>query len=298
MENSANPAEQFNNIFQVFNVANLLQLSMAVLILAMGFGLSRLAKRAVRGLTSKHLSPQQTMIASRAASLVVWLITLSVALQKAGIDIGVALGAAGIFTVAIGFAAQTSVSNLISGLFLVAEKPFVIGDTIQLGSTLGEVISIDLLSAKLRTPDSLLVRIPNEVLLRSEITNLTRFAHRRLDLDLDLAYDTDLDKAKAVLLEIAAQNPLALGDPAPSLFFLGFGESALNLRFFVWTTPADYGELQTQLLTRIKVAFEMEKISFPFPLRTVVIGAPVEVKMVGAKPSAVPVSGSGFLPGG
>lgn len=281
MENSANPAEQFNNIFQVFNVANLLQLSMAILILAMGFGLSRLAKRAVRGLTSKHLSPQQTMIASRAASLVVWLITLSVALQKAGIDIGVALGAAGIFTVAIGFAAQTSVSNLISGLFLVAEKPFVIGDEIQVGQTTGVVISIDLLSAKLKTADNLLVRIPNESLLRSEIINVSRFPQRRLDLRLDLAYDTDLEKVQQLLGEIAAGNELAEKDPAPALAVAGFGESTIQLRYSAWTSPANHAELKSQLLREIKTTFDREGILFPHPVRTLVIGAPVEVKMVG-----------------
>lgn len=281
MEN-AKATQQFNNIFEIFNLANLVQLSLALLVLVLGFGLSRLAKRAVRRLTQNHLSPQQVFIASRAASLVVWLITLAVALQKAGIDIGVALGAAGIFTVAIGFAAQTSISNLISGLFLMAEKPFVIGEDIQVGETLGTVISIDLLSAKLRTPDNLLVRIPNEALLKSEITNLTRFPKRRLEIQLDLAHQTDVGKVKQLLDEIVAGNEIADRDPAPQLVFIGFGETALQLRFFVWTDTARFGDLKTQLLAEIKQAFQRETIAFANARRTVIVGAPVEVKMLAA----------------
>ena len=83
--------------------------------------------------------------------------------------------AAGLLTVALGFAAQTSASNLISGLFLLGERPFVVGDVIRLASGItGEVVGIDLLSVKIRTFDNLLVRVPNETLLKSELTNLTR----------------------------------------------------------------------------------------------------------------------------
>jgi small-conductance mechanosensitive channel len=278
---NAKATEQFNNIFEIFNLANLVQLSLAVLVLVLGFGLSRLAKRAVRGLTHNHLSPQQTMIAARTASLVVWIVTLSVALQKAGIDIGVALGAAGIFTVAIGFAAQTSVSNLISGLFLMAEKPFVIGEEIQVGTTTGVVISIDLLSAKLRTADNLLVRIPNEALLKSEIINLTRFPKRRVDILLDLAHQTDVGKVKQLLDGIVAGKEKIDQDPAPQLVFVGFGETALKLRFSVWTDTANAADLKTQLLAEIKQAFQQEGIAFPNVQRTLIVGAPVEVKMVG-----------------
>ncbi len=279
--------EQFNNIFEVFNLANLLQLSMALVVILLGFGLSRLAKKAVAGLTHHHLSPQQILIASRTASLVVWMITLSVALQKAGIDIGVALGAAGIFTVAIGFAAQTSVSNLISGLFLMAERPFVIGDDIQVGKTVGTVISVDLLSAKLKTPDNLLVRFPNESLLKSEITNLTRFPNRRLEIQLELPHQTDVAKATSVLLAVAAANELTLAEPAPQVFFLGLRESTLQLVLYAWSTTANFGVLKSQLLGEIQQRFLKDGIPFPAPYRNLVLGGPLEVKMV-EKPPAPP----------
>ena len=265
---------------QIFTLGRALQWSLAALLLLIGILASRITKRAVRRLGERYMSPQQAMLASRAASTAIVIVTLAAALTQAGIDLSVALGAAGIVTVAIGFAAQTSASNLISGLFLMGEKPFVIGDFIQLGSTQGEVISIDLLSAKLRTVDNLLVRIPNETLLKSEIVNLTRFEKRRLDLPLDLAYGSDLEKVKRLLFELAAASELAMKDPEPPFAFLGFGESALNLRFSVWVAPADYLELKTRLLTEIKTSFEKEGIQFPFPHRTLVTAAPLPVKMV------------------
>ncbi len=278
MDSAAN--DSLNPFLELFTAGKITQLSVAILVFMLGFFFARLAKKGAQSLT-RHLSPQQSMIAGRTASVLVLVLTFVVALNQAGIEISVALGAFGIFTVAIGFAAQTSASNLISGLFLMGEKPFVIGDEIQVGKTVGEVISIDLLSAKLRTGDHLLVRIPNETLLRSEITNLSRFPRRRLDIPLNLAYRTDLDKVRQLLDGLAASNDLALEDPAPSLVVAGFGDNALQLRFGVWTSPSKYGDLKNQLLAAIKVVFEEEGIVFAAPASTLVIGAPVEVKMVG-----------------
>jgi len=132
-----------------------------------------------------------------------------------GFQLSVLLGAAGILSVAIGFASQTSASNLISGLFLIGEGPFAIGDFIRVGTTEGEVLSIDLLSVKLRTPDNLFVRIPNEQLIKSEVVNLTRFAIRRLNLAVGVAYKEDIPRVRHILMQVATDNPLCLNEPAP-----------------------------------------------------------------------------------
>ena len=270
---------QLDSFAQIFTLGRTLQWLIAVLILLIGIVLSRLAKRGARRICERYFSPQQALLAGRTLSLLILVTTFAAALTQAGIDLSVALGAAGIVTVAVGFAAQTSASNLISGLFLMGERPFVIGDTIQVGDTLGEVISIDLLSAKLRTVDHRLVRIPNETLLKSEIVNLSYFEQRRLDLPLGLAYGSDLEKAEAVLLRAAAELPLCLAEPVPDLAFLGFGESSLDLRFSVWVKNADYLEAKSQLLTRIQRAFDQEGISFPFPHRALVATTPLRVQV-------------------
>jgi len=269
---------------QIFTLARAFQWLIAALFFFTGILIARAARKGIQRAGEHRLGAQRALIAGRAVSTLILVITLVTTLNQAGIDLSIALGTAGIFTVAIGFASQTSASNLISGLFLMGEKPFVIGDTIQVGETQGVVISIDLLSAKLRTFDNLLVRIPNEFLLKSEITNLTAFSKRRLDLMLDVDYTSDLDKVKTVLFELAEKNPLCLEDPAPVLIFNGFGESALNLRFSSWTETANHLDLKTSLNSEIKVAFEREGIFFPFPQRTLSQNGPLEVKIIGSEP--------------
>ena len=113
-------------------------------------------------------------------------------LGELGVKLTALLGAAGIVGIAVGFASQTSVSNIISGLFLISEKPFAIGDVLKVGGTTGIIQSIDLLSIKIRTFDNLFVRIPNEKILSSEVTNITRFPIRRMDIVFQVDYGQDL----------------------------------------------------------------------------------------------------------
>lgn len=187
------------------------------------------------------------------------------AMRELGFSLGVLLGAAGVLSVALGFASQTSASNLISGLFLVAEKPFSIGDVIRLGERTGEVLSIDLLSVKLRTFDNLFVRIPNESLIKSEIVNLTRFPIRRLDLKIGVAYREDIGEVRRVLVDVADEFALCLDQPRPILIFLGFGNSSLDLQLSVWVKRENYLAVLNELPERIRNAFEEYDIEIPFP---------------------------------
>lgn len=252
----------------------------AIVIFVIGAIIARTAGRLVRGAVIRRSSEQQAMLMSRAVYYVLLLMVTFQALSTAGADFKVLLGAAGIFTVAIGFAAQTSMSNLISGLFLVAEQPFVIGDTIQIGTTMGEVVSIDLLSVKVRTFDNLLLRFPNEALLKAEITNLTRFPIRRLDIPLGLTYGQDPAKAKEVLEALADANELILDEPRPTLFTLGFGPSSIDVRFSVWTATSNFITVKNTFLLEIKAAFDREGVTFPFPQQTLSTLGPLPVRMV------------------
>jgi len=187
------------------------------------------------------------------------------ALHQLGFNLSVVLGAAGVFSVAIGFASQTSASNLISGLFLLGERPFSVGDVIRVGSTTGEVLSIDLLSAKLRTFDNLYVRIPNESLIKSEVTTLTRFPIRRIDLKVGVAYKEDLPTVRDVLFKVADRNPLCLEEPKPLFIFQGFGNSSLDIQFSVWVKRENFLDLKNSLQLEIKAAFDAASIEIPFP---------------------------------
>jgi small-conductance mechanosensitive channel len=204
-------------------------------------------------------------------------------LRQIGLDVSTLLGAAGIIGVAVGFASQTSVSNVISGIFLLSERPFEVGDVIKVGDITGIVSSIDLMSIKIRTFDNLFIRIPNQMVLNTEVTNITRFPIRRMDFTFQVAYKEDLERVRKVLLELVEANPYALKEPEPLWILQGFGESGINVLLGVWFQKQDFLNLKNSLLQEIKERFEREHIEIPFPHRTLYTGsitAPLPIRIV------------------
>lgn len=191
---------------------------------------------------------------------------VATALQQVGVDLTVLVGAAGILSVAIGFAAQTSASNIISGLFLLGERPFVLGDVIEIEGEKGEVVGIDLLSVKLRTFANVLVRVPNETLLKANLRNLTHFPIRRFDLRLRVPYEADLARVREVLLQVAAAHPLCLDEPAAIVWFGDFEDHGTRLQFSTWSATPQYLELTNTLPDRVRAAFDAEGIAFAIPV--------------------------------
>ncbi|KKO46240.1 mechanosensitive ion channel protein [Arsukibacterium ikkense] len=269
--------EQFIAYLRSEQVVAILQ---AAILLAAGLLLASLASRAVQKLVSRNFSQHHAVLFKR---LVYWLVLalfFASALRQLGFSLGVLLGAAGVLSVAIGFASQTSASNLISGLFLIGEKPFQLGDVIRVGNTTGEVLSIDLLSVKLRTFDNLYVRIPNESLIKTEMTNLTRFPIRRFDLQVGVAYKENISQVRKVLMDVADNNPLSLDEPAPLFVFNGFADSSLSIQFSVWTKRENFRDLRNSLQEEVKMAFDKAGIEIPFPQRTIIFGngsAPISI---------------------
>jgi small-conductance mechanosensitive channel len=206
-----------------------------------------------------------------------------VALWELGFSLTPLLGAAGVLGIAVGFASQTSISNVISGLFLLGERPFQVDDIIQVGTTVGTVMSIDTLSVKLRTFDNRYIRIPNETLVKSEVVTITRFPIRRLDVGLRINYQESIAHVREVLLETARTNPRVLVEPTPVVFLDAFGESGMDIRLTVWTVTDNYFTLKNALLEEIKVRFDAEGIRVPVPHRALEAGGaglPFPVRIV------------------
>ena len=244
----------------------------AAILVGVGLLVARLVGRLVGRVAKDRLEPQQTLLLRRVLSYGLTALFVVAALHQLGFNLGVLLGAAGVLSVALGFASQTSASNLVSGLFLIAEKPFAIGDVIQIGGTTGEVLAIDLLSVKLRTFDNKFVRIPNESVIKSEVATLTKFPIRRVDLQIGVAYREDLERVREVLLEVADRNLLCLDEPRPVFILQGFGDSSINLQFSVWATRENFLDLKNAIQIDIKAAFDEAGIEIPFPQRVLHAG--------------------------
>jgi small-conductance mechanosensitive channel len=255
----------------------------AGLLLFLGVPVLMGAARWTRARVAARYTPQQGMVASKALLYSGLLLILVSVLHQLEFSLTPLLGAAGIVGIAVGFASQTSVSNVISGFFLIGERPFEVDDLIQVGDTVGRVISIDTLSVKLRTFDNRFVRIPNETIVKSQVTTITRFPVRRLDLNVGVAYKEDVGRVRTILLDVATRNPKALMEPAPAVLFDAYGDSALELRLTVWATRDQFIALKNSLLEEIKARFDQEGVEIPFPHRTFYTGAespPLPIRIV------------------
>ena len=259
------PSPMPSEVADLLHPVRLLELFRALVILAGGLLGARMVSATLARLLERRASAQHIMLIRRASSWLIVGITVVSVLRQLGFDLGVLVGAAGVFTVALGFASQTSASNLISGLFLIGERPFVVGDIITVGTRTGEVTSIDLLSVKLRTFDNLFVRIPNETLLKTEIVNVSYYSIRRVDFTLGVARDADLEEVRQVLLKVAETSPVVLDEPGPFFAFESYQPSTQSVLFGVWTHKDNFGEVKRTLPDAIYKAFRAAGIEMPLP---------------------------------
>ena len=237
----------------------------ALALLIVGWLLARIVGATMHGLLVRTSQLSYATLARRISSTLVFGIAVATAMQELGFDLSLFVGAAGLLTVALGFASQTSASNVISGLFLLGEGSLAVGDLIKIGTTTGYVIAIDLLSVKIRTLENLIVRVPNETLVKGEITNLTRFAIRRAPIKLTIANKEDLRHVRQVLLQAADGYEKVLRDPEPLVRVEGFGDAGVDLELLVWLASGGFLDTRTEVLFRVKEALDRAGIEFAVP---------------------------------
>ncbi|AHI28740.1 mechanosensitive ion channel protein MscS [Marinobacter similis] len=261
----------------------------ALFLLVLGVVLGSVAGRSAARFMEQRSTRHHTVMVRRLVFYVIVLLFAVAALREAGFSLDVVLGAAGILTVAIGFASQTSASNMISGLFLLVEKPFEIGDVIEADATIGEVVGIDMLSVKLRTPDNLYVRIPNETLIKTRVVNRSRFPIRRLDLTVGIAYAEDVERVEALLLKLAEKNPICLEEPKPFVLVTAFGPSSVDLQFSFWVPKDKVLDGRSSMMVAIKQTLDRDGIEIPFPHTSIYAGShsePFRVQLLGPETTA------------
>ena len=255
----------------------------ALIVLVVGFPFFALLRRWVRSYVEKRYAQHYGMLAGKVVFYLGVVLIITVVLNQLGFSLAPLLGAAGIIGIAIGFASQTSVSNIISGLFLLAEQPFKVGDIITVGTTTGIVDSVDVLSVKLRTFDNKFVRMPNESLIKQELMNLTRYPIRRFNATVSVAYKEDIQRVREILLDVADKNEYCLKEPEPLIVLDMFGASSIDLLFLVWAETDHYLNLKTTINEEVKARFDAEGIEIPFPHLSLYAGSesqPIRVEQL------------------
>ncbi len=249
------------NIFGNVDVEQLLKV---ILIFLAGFFLIRATRFMLNRCFKKNANPQTRMLISKMVDYIGFALLMMIILAELGLKLSTILGAAGILGLAVGVASQKSLGNIISGIFLVTEKSFEIGDVIRVGDQTGVVYSIDLLSIMLKSFDNLLIRIPNETLISSNITNITRFPIRRLDISVTVSYKDDLTHVMETLKAIAGENTNCLDEPAPFILIKDFADSGISVQFGLWFDKSRYVDTKNSVMQDIHRRFREEGIEIPY----------------------------------
>ncbi len=246
----------------IFTTDRILGLSRAVVVMFVACVVAALVRRAAARLFARLPTEQATLL-QRALKYTILGLAATWSLREMGFEISVLLGAAGGVTLALGFAAQTSVSNIISGLFLIFEKPFGVGDSIDVSGVSGEVLSIDLLSIKLRTADYLYIRVPNEMVLKSSVVNNTRYELRAFTISVWIDVGSDMKRAQACMEELAHQEPKCLSDRAVAVLVAGIDSHGVQINLTAWAARNDVAVVKSQLFAAIGQRFKQEHIALP-----------------------------------
>ena len=176
------------------------------------------------------------------------------------------LGAAGL---AIGLALQSSLSNFASGVMLIIFRPFNRGDYVEAGGVSGVVDEIAIFNTVLKTPDNRKVIVPNGDIVGGAITNYSAHETRRIDLVFGIGYDDDIKKAKQTLERLVGEDSRILQDPAPTIAVSELADSSVNFVCRPWVKTGDYWAVYFDLLEKVKLTFDAEGISIPFPQQDV-----------------------------
>jgi small-conductance mechanosensitive channel len=218
-------------------------------------------------------------LVNRFASVIIFVTAAILALDVLGVNIMPFVAGAGVVGIAIGFAAKDTLSNVIAGVLLIMDRPFEVGDRIEVWSapansaTWGDVVHIGLRATKIRTTDNIVIVIPNNEIMMRDIINYTTMSKDiRVRIPIGIAYDADVSKAKEIIKQVSLELDWVNREPEPKVVVKSFGDSAVNLEARVWISrPRKRIDTISHITDRVKAVFHQEGIEIPFPKRDIYI---------------------------
>ncbi|WP_342677557.1 mechanosensitive ion channel family protein [Methanofollis sp. UBA420] len=240
-----------------------------VLVILIAATVAKAATLYLRKTLTDKIKLSQLDLLLKAVNYSVLIITVLIIVPFFKIDLGGLLVAGGFASIVIGIASQSVLGNLISGLFLILERPITIGDNINIGSVSGNITDINIFSTIVKTYDGVYVRIPNEKVFTSEITNYVAHEARRFEYVIGIPYDDDANEAIRIIREVVWSHPFALKDPSPSVYVDELADSSVNIKVRIWAPATEWWDVRTDLLWKIKEELSKNGIEMPFPQQAI-----------------------------
>jgi small conductance mechanosensitive channel len=247
-----------------------MKLLFALIILIVGSWVAKLIKgMVIRVLEKRNLDPTITGFVANFTYILLMVFVALAALGKLGVQTTSFIAVIGAAGLAVGLALQGSLANFAAGFLMIIFRPFKKGDYVEAGGTAGIVDQIQVFTTILKTPDNRLVIVPNAKVMGDNITNYSAMDTRRLDLTFGVSYTDDIPKVKSVLKRIAESDERVLKDPAPQILLGELADSSVNFIMRVWVKSGDYWPFNFDTIEKVKIEFDKEGISIPFPQRDV-----------------------------
>lgn len=268
LQQQLTPLEQLANQIMAF----LPKLMVAIIIFVLMLLLARWSYRLVRSaLQQREIDPEVTLLLARITQISIIVLGTIWALATVDFNVTGFVAGLGIVGFTVGFALKDIAENFVAGVLLLLQQPFDIGDAVEAGGFSGTVTNIEIRSTTIRTWDGLMVIVPNAAVYTNAITNYSKVDQRRINLDVGVGYETDLQKADDLLVGVAEGLSGVKDDPAPFVVFKAFGDSSINATLYFWidTSEAAYFDTLDAATKGVKEVFEREGINIPFPIRTV-----------------------------
>lgn len=264
------PLSQYTDRYLDMALSYAPQVLGAILLLVIGWIIIGIVVRVIRKRLEKNkFDPSLRGFLMSIMSITLKILLLITVISMLGVQMTsfiAVLGAAGL---AIGLALQGSLANFAGGVLILARKPFKVGEFIQGGGVMGTVEEINILYTRLTTPDGQVIFAPNGALSNSDITNFSRNKTRRINLEVGIGYDDDIDKAKKIMSEVLKQDKRLLKEPAHTVHVFELGDSAVGIRGRAWVENKDYWDVLFDLTETIKKTYDKHNINIPYPQRDV-----------------------------